>query len=87
MNNQKITSKGYSNPDNKIWHGLKLHVRLRLARAVGELFETGSIRRSDLVRIGEISNPQASKDLREITDRIPKLMKYNLREKHYELEG
>lgn len=67
------------------WQGLRLQVRWRLAKAVDYLRETGRLRRSDIMRFGEVSTPQASSDIREIKRRMPDLMEYDPSEKCYRL--
>ena len=67
------------------WHGLRIQVRQRLAAAVAHLRETGSLRRADIMRIGEVSVPQASADINLIKARMPNLMEYDLSEKCYRL--
>lgn len=67
------------------WHGLRIQVRQRLAKAVEHLCVTGSLRRADIMRIGEVSVPQASADINEIKRRMPRLMEYDTSEKCYRL--
>lgn len=69
--------------DDQVWLGLRLPVRQRLSAAVCHVYETGAIRRKDLMRIGEISAPQASFDLNEIKRRLPLLLTYDATEKCY----
>lgn len=59
------------------WAGLKLPARTRLAAACGHLIGTGTLQRADIMRLGEVSQPQASLDIREILERAPELMTYD----------
>lgn len=59
------------------WHGLRIQVRQRLAAAVAHLHQTGSLRRADIQRFGEVSTPQASADINLIKKRMPGLLKYD----------
>lgn len=68
-----------------IWQGLRIQVRQRLAKAVDHLLKTGTLRRADLQRFGEISIPQASADMNEIKRRMPGLMEYDHSIKSYRL--
>lgn len=68
-----------------IWHGLRIQVRQRLAKAVEHLHKTGSLRRSDIQRFGEVSIPQATADINEIKKRMPGLMEYDHSVKSYRL--
>ena len=67
------------------WNGLRIQVRRRLSEAVEHLHQTGSLRRSDIERIGEVSTPQASLDISEIKRRLPGLLEYDTSEKCYRL--
>jgi hypothetical protein len=63
--------------------GLRLSVRERLARAINHVQTTGTLNRSDICDIGEVSVPQASTDIREIMLRFPRLLKYDASAKTY----
>lgn len=63
--------------------GLRLQVRHRLHAAIRHLQSTGSLNRADIVRIGEVSIPQASSDINEIKKRFPGLMAYDPSRKCY----
>lgn len=63
--------------------GLRLSARRRLADVVNHTIETGRLNRSDIVRIGEVSYPQASADLGAIQDRFPGLITYDKSSKAY----
>ena len=63
--------------------GLRLSVRERIARAVNHAQETGTLNRADICRIGEVSTPQASLDIREIMARFPTLLTYDASAKTY----
>lgn len=69
------------------WQGLRIQVRRRLSEAVDHLRQTGQLRRADIMRIGEVSVPQASADINEIKKRMPRLMEYDPSEKCYRLRG
>ena len=73
--------------DAREWKGLRLPARLRLARAVRCLIRTGQLNRRDLVQIGEISDMQASVDLRTIRERAPWAMEYDPVAKCYRVKG
>lgn len=76
---ESISSDGHS------WSGLRKPQRHRLAHAVRHLINTGSLNRADIMRDGEVSQPQASLDLRTIRERQPGLMIYDASAKHYKL--
>jgi len=83
-----MTKPRYSsliNQDDPVWSDLKKHIRMRLAKSVCFLFDTGTIRRSDVVKMNEVSMPTASNDLRLIDERAPGLMIYDNRKKYYRL--
>jgi hypothetical protein len=63
--------------DAKAWAGLKLPARNRMAAACRHLLDTGTLQRSDIMRLGEVSKPQASLDIRLIIERAPELMTYD----------
>lgn len=63
--------------------GLRLSVRERLARAISHAQTTGTLNRSDICDIGEVSVPQVSMDIREIINRFPRLLKYDASAKTY----
>lgn len=63
--------------------GLRLSVRERLARAINHAQKTGTLNRADICRIGEVSVPQASADIREIMARFPRLLAYDKSAKVY----
>lgn len=69
------------------WKGLKLPARIRLAKACQHLRKTGELNRSDIIRIGEVSRPQAALDLREIRRRAPWAIQYDFIAKCYRLRG
>lgn len=64
-------------PDAKAWEGLRLAARTRLAAATRLLMEKGTLQRADVMALGEISQPQASLDIREMLNRVPELMEYD----------
>lgn len=66
-----------TNPDAKEWDGLRLPARTRIASACRHLMENGELQRADVMRIGEVSQPQASGDIRQILDRVPEFMEYD----------
>lgn len=68
-----------------LWYGLRPAVRARLSRAVQHLRERGTLRRSDIEYLGEVSTPQASLDIAEIQKRLPGLMRYDASAKCYVL--
>jgi hypothetical protein len=68
---------------DKRLEGLRLSVRERLARVINHAQISGTLRRADICRIGEVSAPQASVDIREIRARFPKLLVYDAGAKTY----
>ena len=75
-----------TDPNAPTWKGLRLAVRRRLAGAVAHLIATGKLGRADIQRIGEISVPQASLDLKMIRRRCRGLMTYDKTRKAYVLK-
>jgi hypothetical protein len=59
-----------------------IEYRLAWIKEMVEIF--GSIRREHLIRKFGISMPQSSKDIQEVLERWPDLMKYNTSTKQYE---
>jgi hypothetical protein len=72
-------------PEAEAWAGLKLPARTRLAGACRHLIDTGSLQRADIMRLGEVSQPQASLDIRAILERAPDLMTYDKAAKRYRM--
>ena len=72
-------------PDAEAWKGLRLAARTRLATVVAHVIKTGTLQRSDIVTIGEVSVPQASLDIRAILTRAPELMTYDASARCYRL--
>ena len=72
-------------PDAKEWEGLKLAVRARYAVVCKHLLRHGTIQRADVMRLGEVSMPQSSLDLRGIQERVPGLMTYDKTARCYRL--
>ena len=56
------------------WRGLRLQVRMRVARAFGILQRTGKLNRSDIQRIGEVTRQTAAADLRIMQERTGALV-------------
>jgi hypothetical protein len=73
--------------DDNVWEGLRLAARMRLAAACKHLIETGQLQRADVMRIGEVSQPQASLDLRQIMERAPDFMEHNKSKRCYVLKS
>ena len=71
--------------DAPAWEGLRLSIRSRYAAACCHLLDHGTIQRADVMRIGEVSRPQASLDLRGIQERCPGLMVYDKTARCYKL--
>lgn len=67
------------------WSGLKLSARWRITEAMKHVLAHGSLQRSDIMRIGEVSHQQASNDIREIIARTDALI-YDVRGKRYVLK-
>jgi hypothetical protein len=59
------------------WADLRLPARTRLAAACAQLIDTGILQRADIMRIGEVSLPQASLDIRAILAAAPEFMTYD----------
>jgi hypothetical protein len=76
-----------TNPNDDIWHGLRLPVRVRLSAACSRLIETGILQRSDLMELGGVSKPQATLDIKKIMAHAPNFMKYDNRRKCYILQS
>lgn len=72
-----------ANRDDAVWGGLRLAQRERLSAAVRHLHDTGSLRRKDIMQLGEVSVPQASIDINEIKRRLPALLEYDGQAKCY----
>lgn len=72
-------------PDAEAWAGLRLPARTRLAAVAAHVIKTGTLQRSDIVAIGEVSVPQASLDIRAILKRAPELMEYDASARCYRL--
>lgn len=79
--------KNCTDPEAEIWQGYRLAVRQRLAQACQLLLQNGQLQRSDIVRIGEVSLPQASIDLRLIVQSVPDLMEYDKSRRCYVRKG
>lgn len=73
-------------PDAKAWEGLRLPARTRLAAATRLLIERGTLQRADVMALGEVSEPQASLDIRQILNRVPELMEYDTVNRCYRLK-
>lgn len=65
--------------------GLRKGQRDRIAASIAHLRETGHINRADIMRIGEVSMPQASVDLGIIMEQMPGLIQYDRKRKCYVL--
>jgi len=85
IQNDEPAGDEWTNPNARIWKGLRLAVRTRLAAAFEHLLITGSLNRADLERIGEISTPSASADLRTMQERTDALT-YDASAKCYRLK-
>jgi hypothetical protein len=78
-------AEDWTSPDSDTWRGLRLAVRTRLAAAMRHLLNHGTLNRADIQRIGEVSTPQASADIRLIEERT-KALTYDVRAKCYRLK-
>ncbi len=67
------------------WSGLRLPVRNRLAAACRHLLSEKKLQLADIMRMSEVSRPQASLDIRLIMNRAPGLMEYDRASKCYRL--
>ena len=76
----------WTDPRSSIWNGLKLSARFRVTEAMKHILAHGSLNRADIQRIGEVSNQQASNDIREIIKRTSAL-DYDVRDKCYVLKA
>lgn len=72
-------------PDAKEWKSYRLPARQRMALACKHLFDNGTLRRADIQRLGEVSQPQASLDIKAIMLNAPDLMEYDRVSKCYRL--
>jgi len=63
--------------------GLRLSARRRLADIVNHATEAGRLNRSDVMRIGEVSRPQASADISKIIERFPGFVAFDKSAKTY----
>jgi hypothetical protein len=79
------TFEHLTKPEAEAWAGLKLPARTRLANACRHLIDNGTLQRADIMRLGEVSQPQASLDIRAILERAPDLMTYDKAAKCYRL--
>ena len=73
--------------DAPAWAGLRLAARNRLASACRHLIDTGQLNRADIMRLGEVSQPQASLDISAILTRAPELMEYDTAGRCYRLKA
>ncbi len=80
-----MTFEHLTKPEADAWAGLKLPARTRLAAACRHLIDAGTLQRADIMRLGEVSQPQASLDIRAILERVPELMTYDKAAKCYRL--
>lgn len=71
--------------DDDPWAGLRPAVRRRLAEAVALIRRTGTLQRADIMAIGEVSEAQATADIKQIMARLPDLMSLNRVRKCYVL--
>ena len=82
---ERALQSGESADANSVWGGLRPAARSRLSRAVTQIVTTGKLRRCDIMKLGEVSKIQASKDLGIIRKRLPNLMRYDRSLKCYVL--
>lgn len=71
--------------DAKEWADLRLPARQRLAASCKHLIDNGTLQRADIMRIGEVSQPQASLDIKAIIAAAPELMEYDKQARCYKL--
>ncbi len=64
-------------PDATEWQKFRLPARRRLSAACKHLLDNGTLQRADIMELGEVSQPQASLDIKAILDRAPGLMEYD----------
>lgn len=62
---------------DRVFADRRLAQRRRIVEAIQFLAHYGRLNRADIERIGEVSTPQASIDLRLIQERMPDLMIYD----------
>lgn len=65
---------------------LRLAQRRRLIDAIEHLLDHKTLRRANIMSLGEVSQPQASKDIQMIISIYPGLMRYDKTRKCYVLE-
>jgi len=80
-----MTFEHLTKPEAEEWAGLKLPVRTRLAAACRHVIDAGQLQRADIMRLGEVSQPQASLDIRLILERAPAFLTYDKAAKCYRL--
>ena len=76
-----------TDPSAPRWQGLRLPVRLRVTAAIASLRATGTLRRADIERIGEVTERTAATDITEIRKRCPGLVRYDKNRKAYVLKA
>lgn len=81
-----MTINDLTTADAPAWAGLRLAARNRLAAACRHLIDNGTLQRADIMRLGEVSQPQASLDIRAILERAPELMEYDTAARCYRIK-
>lgn len=67
------------------WEGKRKPARVRMAQICNHILETGELQRADVMRICEVSMPQASIDIRDVMKAAPDLMHYDKSRRCYVL--